>query len=115
MPETPDEQLIKHLTDVHSIEEQALQQLRVAPRLAHDPELARAFREHLTETEDQERHVRARLTARAYSYEHMEMAAYDLLALVAERAGDQETADVARSIREQEAAMAERLAPNFDR
>src|SRR5215211_4630689 len=151
MPETLDEQLIKHLTDVHSIEEQALQQLRVAPPLAHDPELALAFREHLTETEDQERHVRARLTARgadpsrvkdlvaraggvgmvlfarsqpdtpgkltahAYSYEHMEMAAYDLLALVAERAGDQETADVARSIREQEGAMAERLAANFDR
>jgi ferritin-like metal-binding protein YciE len=150
-PETLDEQLIKHLTDVHSIEKQALQQMRVAPRLAHDPELARAFREHLTETEDQERRVRARLTARgadpsrfkdlvaqaggvgmvlfarsqpdtpgkltahAYSYEHMELAAYELLALVAERAGDTQTVDVARSIGEQEAAMAERLAANFDR
>jgi ferritin-like metal-binding protein YciE len=151
MPDTLDEQLIKHLTDVHSIEEQALQQLRVAPRLAGGPELARAFREHTTETEDQERRVRARLAAHgadpsrvkdlvaraggvgmvlfarsqpdtpgklaahAYSYEHLELAAYELLALVADRAGDRETAEVARSIREQEAAMAERLAGSFDR
>jgi ferritin-like metal-binding protein YciE len=150
MPDTIDEQLVKHLTDVHSIEEQALLQMRAAPRLAGHPELARAFREHLAETEDQERRVRDRLTARgadpskvkdliaraggvgmvlfarsqpdtpgkltahAYSYEHMELAAYDLLALVAERAGDAETAATARSIREQEAAMAERLAANFD-
>jgi ferritin-like metal-binding protein YciE len=34
---------------------------------------------------------------------------------VAERAGDADTAAVARSIREQEAAMAARLAENFDR
>src|SRR5918999_952162 len=151
MPDTIDEQLNKHLTDVHSIEEQALLQMRVAPRLAGDPELARPFREHLAETEEQERRVRARLTARgadpskvkdliaraggvgmvlfarsqpdtpgkltshAFSYEHMELAAYELLALVAERAGDRETVDMARSIRDEEAAMAERLASNFDR
>jgi ferritin-like metal-binding protein YciE len=145
------EQLTKHLTDVHSIEEQALQQMVVAPRMARDPELARAFREHLDETREQERRVRERLSERgddpsrvkdlagraggigmvlfartqpdtpgklvahAYSYEHMEMAAYDLVALVAERAGDSDTAEVARSIREQEAAMAERLEQGFDR
>jgi ferritin-like metal-binding protein YciE len=151
MPDTIEEQLVKHLTDVHSIEEQALQQMRVAPRLARDPELAQAFRQHIVETEDHERRVRARLeargadpskvkdlvaraggvgmvlfarsqpdtpgklTAHAFSYEHMEMAAYDLLALVAERAGDQETVAMARSIREQEAAMGERLEARFDR
>jgi ferritin-like metal-binding protein YciE len=151
MPTTLDEQLTKHLTDVHSIEEQALQQLRTAPKIAGDPELARAFGDHLTETEDQERRVRERLeargadpsktkdlvaraggigmllfarsqpdtpgklTAHAFSYEHMEIAAYDLLALVADRAGDGETAQVARSIREQESAMAARLAAGFDR
>jgi ferritin-like metal-binding protein YciE len=150
-PETIDEQLVKHLTDVHSIEEQALQQMRVAPRLARDRELAQAFRQHIGETEDHERRVRARLeargadpskvkdivaraggvgmvlfarsqpdtpgklTAHAYSYEHMELAAYDLLALVAERAGDGETVATARSIREQEAAMGERLSSRFDR
>jgi ferritin-like metal-binding protein YciE len=45
----------------------------------------------------------------------MELATYDLLALVAERAGDPETAETARSIGEQEAAMAARLADRFDR
>jgi ferritin-like metal-binding protein YciE len=151
MAHTIDEQLVKHLTDVHSIEEQALQQMRVAPRLARDPQLAQAFREHIAETEEHERRVRARLeargadpskvkdlvaraggvgmvlfarsqpdtpgklTAHAFAYEHMELAAYDLLALVAQRAEDQETVDTARSIREQEAAMGERLATRFDR
>jgi ferritin-like metal-binding protein YciE len=151
MPSTLDEQLTKYLTDVHSIEAQALAQLRAAPKIAGDEELARVFTEHLEETEDQERRVRERLearsaspskvkdvvawvggagmivfakanpdtpgklTAHAFSYEHMELAAYDLLANVAERAGDQETVEVARSIREQESAMAERLAANFDR
>src|SRR5215208_1227557 len=151
MPETLEEQLTKHLTDAHSIEMQALQQLVVAPRMARDPQLARAFREHIVETEEQERLVRERLAARgadpsrlkdiagraggvgmvlfartqpdtpgklvahAYSYEHMELAAYELLSIVAERAGDSETAAVARSIGEQEAAMAERLAAGFDR
>jgi ferritin-like metal-binding protein YciE len=151
MPETLEEQLTKHLTDAHSIEVQALLQMRVAPRMARDPQLASAFREHIVETEEQERLVRERLAARgadpsrlkdiagraggvgmvlfartqpdtpgklvahAYSYEHMELAAYELLSIVAERAGDAETAAVARSIREQEAAMAERLAAGFDR
>src|SRR5215208_5752820 len=63
MPDTLEEQLIKHLTDIHSIEVQALQQMRVAPRMAGDPELARAFRHHIAETEAQERRVRERLRA----------------------------------------------------
>ena len=150
-PDSLQEQLVKYLTDVHSIEEQALQQLRTAPKIARDEELARVYSEHYDETEEQRRRVRERLeaheadpsklkdlvaraggvgmvlfarvnpdtpgklTTHAFSYEHMEAAAYDLLALVADRAGDAETADVARSIREQETAMAGRLADNFDR
>jgi ferritin-like metal-binding protein YciE len=58
------EQLTKYLTDAHSIEEQALAQLRTAPELAGDPELARAYREHLKETEGQEQLVRQLLEAR---------------------------------------------------
>jgi ferritin-like metal-binding protein YciE len=148
---TLDEQLNTYLVDAHAIEEQALQQMRAAPKIAGDRELARAFEEHLVETEEHERRVRehlqarggapsrakdlvarvggvgmllfarsqpdtpGKLTAHAYSYEHMELAAYDLLALVAERAGDAETAEMARSIGEQEAAMADRLAACFDR
>ena len=56
-----------------------------------------------------------KLVAHAFSYEHMEFAAYDLLMRFAEHAGDADTAELARSIREQEGAMAERLAANFDR
>ena len=56
-----------------------------------------------------------KLTAHAYSYEHLELAGYELLTRVAERAGDPETADVARRIRDQEQSMAERLESSFDR
>src|SRR4051794_5309546 len=144
------EQLVKHLTDAHSIEEQALTQMRRAPDIAGEGRLAEAFREHLTETERHERLVRERLEAlgeepsqvkdaagkaggigmvlfarfnpdtpgklvnHAYSYEHMELAAYELLARVADRAGDEETAAVAREIAAEERAMAERLEEHFD-
>lgn len=151
MASTIQEQLTSYLSDAHAIEEQALPQLQLAPRIAGDPVLAGVFREHLTETERQERRIRERLeahgvkpskmkdlvmkaggtgfvlfagsqpdtpgklTAHAYSYEHLELGAYEILARVAERAGDTETAEVARSIRDEEQAMAERLEGSFDR
>jgi ferritin-like metal-binding protein YciE len=151
MTQTIDEQLTKYLADAHSIEEQALQQLRKAPDVAGDPELAKSFRQHLEETEGHERTIRERLEAHgeepsklkdllmrvggagfllfaraqpdtpgklvchAYSYEHMELASYELLAGVAERAGDRETADAAIRIRADEQRMADRLAGSFDR
>lgn len=146
-----DEQLIKYLTDVHSIEEQALTQMRKAPEIAGDPELALVFERHLTETERHERLVRERLEAKgaepstlkdlagkaggvgmlmfarfnpdtpgklvnhAFSYEHMELAAYELLARVAARAGDKETVTMAKEIAAEEREMAARLEANFDR
>src|SRR6476660_1258834 len=63
MPATIEEQLVKHLTDVHSIEEQALVQMRRAPGIAGDAELARALEEHCPETEEHERRVTRRLEA----------------------------------------------------
>ena len=150
-PDTIQEQLTKYLTDVHSIEQQALAQMRTAPKLvADDPEIARAFALHLPETEEHERLVRERLEARdaspskvkdligtltgkgfgafaasqpdtpgklvahAYSYEHMEEAAYQLLRTLAERAGDEESVEVAQRIEEQEQAMGRRLEGLFD-
>src|SRR4051794_29666538 len=149
--QTVDEQLVKYLADAHSIEEQALQQLRGAPDAAGDPELAAIFREHLAETESHERAIRGRLEANgegtstlkdmlmrvggagfllfarvqpdtpgkllahAYSYEHLELASYELLERVAERAGDSETVAVARGIRKEEQRAAERLAETYDR
>jgi ferritin-like metal-binding protein YciE len=152
MPNRPiDEQVVKYLTDVHSIEEQALAQMRSAPDLAGDEQLAAAFRAHLTETERHEQLVRDRLealgaspsklkdaagygsgkafvlfarsqpdttgklTTHALSYEHMEWAAYELLMRIARRAADEETATLAERIRDEEAAMAERLEQSFDR
>jgi len=145
------EQLTKYLTDAHSIEEQALAQLRTAPELAGDPEIAGAFREHLVETEGHERRIREALEARdakpslvkdtvmkvggkgfllfarlqpdtpgkllahALSYEGLELASYELLARVAERARETEVGATARAIRDEERAMIERLESSFDR
>jgi ferritin-like metal-binding protein YciE len=145
-----DEQLTKYLTDVHSIEEQALAQMRLAPRVAGDRELKRAFAEHLRETEEQERLVREQLDRRgahpsrvkdvagrvggwgmiafarvnpdtpgklamhAFSYEHMELAAYELLRRIADRAGEQAVVEMAQRVGEQERAMADRLAQHWD-
>jgi ferritin-like metal-binding protein YciE len=148
--DTLEEQVVKYLTDAHSIEEQALAQMRSAPGLADDPGLAAAFKEHEAETERHEQLVRGRLEAHgakpsklkdvvmavggkgfvlfarsqpdtdgklathAISYEHLELASYELLVRVASRAGDTETADVARTIRDEERRMAERLEASFD-
>ena len=145
-----EEQLTKYLTDAHSIEEQALAQLRSAPDIAGDEQLSRIFHEHLLETEDQERAVRERLEAHgaspsrlkdtvmaaggkgfvlfaksqpdtpgklathAYSYEALEEAGYELLRRVAERAGDEETVEVATRIAGEERAMKDRLEASFD-
>lgn len=151
MADTLNEQLKKYLADAHSIEEQALVQMRRAPELAGDQQLAAAFRDHLGETERHESRVRVRLEAHggkpskaketvmkatgmsfvlfarsqpdtsgklmahSYSYEHLELASYELLLRVAERAGDVATCDVARENRDEEQAMADRLAALFDR
>jgi ferritin-like metal-binding protein YciE len=147
---TLSEQLTKYLTDVHSIEVQALAQLEAAPKIAGSGPLADAFREHLDETRGQEHLVRdaleqrgadtstlkdvagrvggwamiafaklnpdtpGKLTAHAFSYEHMELAAYELLARIADRAGEKSIVVLAHRIAPQERAMAERLAGCFD-
>jgi ferritin-like metal-binding protein YciE len=67
MADDIDTQLNKYLADAHSIEEQALAQLRTAPDIAGDDELSRIFSDHLKETEEQERLVRERLEARGGS------------------------------------------------
>jgi|SRR3954447_13974817 len=58
------EQLTKYLTDAHSIEEQALAQMRTAPKLAGDPQLAQAYERHLVETEGHEQTTRRLLEER---------------------------------------------------
>ena len=145
----PQTQLVKYLTDVHSIEEQALVQMRRAPDLV-EGSFSESFRRHQGETESQERRVRERLEAHdgspskvkdvagqaggfgmvlfarsqpdtptklamhAFSYEHMEVAAYELLARAAREAGDAETAEMAAAIADEEREMAGRVAAAFD-
>jgi ferritin-like metal-binding protein YciE len=145
----PQTQLVKYLTDVHSIEEQAAVQMRRAPDLVEGA-FAESFRRHLGETESQEQRVRRRLEAHdaspsklkdvagqaggfgmvlfarsqpdtpgklamhAFSYEHMEVAAYELLAIAAREAGDEETAAMAETIADEEREMAGRLAAAWD-
>ena len=47
--------------------------------------------------------------------EHMEIAAYELLERLADRAGDEETAKVARQNRRDEEAMAKKIAAKWDK
>ncbi len=63
----PEAQLVKYLADAHSIDEQALAQMRQAPDIAGHPKLESAFRVHLTETERHEQLMRERLEAHGAS------------------------------------------------
>jgi ferritin-like metal-binding protein YciE len=58
------DQVTKYLTDAHSIEVQALAQLRSAPKIAGSTKLAENYRDHLEETERHEQRIRSLLEER---------------------------------------------------
>ena len=65
---------------------------------------------------DKVRQEKAGRNARdGYATEHLEIAAYQLLERVAQKAGDEETAEVARQNRKDEEAMAKKIEANWDR
>jgi ferritin-like metal-binding protein YciE len=147
---TIQEQIVKYLSDIHAIEQQALVQMKIAPRIAGDATLEAAFERHIAETEDQKRRVEERLeelgdspskvkdaagavsgpafalfakfqpdtpgklVSHAFSYEHMELAAYEILSRIAERANDRQTVQLAKDIGAQENEMARRLSDSWD-
>jgi ferritin-like metal-binding protein YciE len=55
-----------------------------------------------------------KLAMHAFSYEHMEVAAYELLAIAAREAGDETTAALAETIADEEREMAGRIAARWD-
>jgi ferritin-like metal-binding protein YciE len=61
MSRTPPEQVVHFLSDMYSVEQQALAQLVSAPEVAATPPLAEHLRVHYTETEEQAEMVRQRL------------------------------------------------------
>ena len=64
---------------------------------------------------DRVRNEKAGRNARdGYATEHLEIASYQLLERVAQRAGDEETAEVARLNRKDEEAMAKKIEANWD-
>jgi ferritin-like metal-binding protein YciE len=56
-----------------------------------------------------------KLAAFAFAFEHLEIGGYELLRRVATKAGDEETAQLAASIADQERAAAEKIAGTWDR
>lgn len=139
------DKVITYLTDVHSLEQNALAQLRTGAEQAGDEQLKAVFTEHLAETEEHERLTRERLETcgaspstlkdlgqkggammsgimaktasdttgklaiQAYAFEHVEIASYRMLRVVAERAGDEETAKLASRILADEESAADKL------
>jgi ferritin-like metal-binding protein YciE len=61
-----EQQLNLYLQDAHAIELQALEQVKRAPKIAGDPEIAKAFEDHIRETERHRRWVEDRLLARSW-------------------------------------------------
>jgi ferritin-like metal-binding protein YciE len=61
MHRTRKEQLLHFLSDMYSVEQQALAQMVSAPKIAQDPSLAADFEQHYAETEQQANVVRKRL------------------------------------------------------
>ena len=144
------DQLVSYLTDAHALEQQSLQTLQRAVKIAGDPQLEQIYHGHIMETQEHDRYVSERLEAYGESpsklkdaasragavqlalgaqaapdtprrlaaapsaFEHLEIASYEQLKRVAERAGDTETANIAERILDDERLAAEKIAHGWD-
>jgi ferritin-like metal-binding protein YciE len=122
MIETTDDVDIKKELRAHKLETEGHSQ-RLRERLeAHgvEPSLVRqaggVMGALMKSVVDAARSEKAGRNARdGYATEHMEIASYQLLERIAERAGDEETAEVAKQNRAEEEAMAARFDQHWDR
>lgn len=148
--DTIDGQLVKHIDEAISMEENVKRMLDGMIETTDDPGVLDLLEHHQLETEQHSQRLRRRLDAHGaspsivreatgilgalaklpldmvrsekagrnardgYATEHMEIAAYQLLERIATRAGDEETAEVARLNRAEEEAMARKLDEQWD-
>jgi ferritin-like metal-binding protein YciE len=122
MIETTDDPEIKEVLREHKLETERHAE-RLEQRLQAQGESPSTVREAtgvlgalMKSVVDMTRTEKAGRNARdGYTTEHMEIAAYQLLERVAERAGDEETANVARENRADEERMAKKIDAEWDR
>jgi ferritin-like metal-binding protein YciE len=122
MVQTTDDDEIKEDLRLHKVETEAqidrlnerLEAHGAAPSMAREAGgIAQAL---MKSALDAVRPEKAGRNARdAYAAEHLEIASYQLLERIAQRAGDEETAEVARQNRAEEEAMARTLDERWDR
>src|SRR5215203_4438413 len=121
------QKLADYVEDAHAMEQNDLKMLDSMISTTDDPQTKEMIENHRKETEEHERRLRERLDAigrgtsvrkqarDGYMAEHLEIAAYQLLERLAQKAGDQETAEVARQNRADEEEMARRIDASWDR
>ena len=136
--------LLAYLRDVHALEGQAAKLLEAGAERVDDEHLEAAFRDHLARVEGllEERGARpslikdtllkagglnlsaffaaqpdstTKLAGFAFAFEHLEIAAYELLRRVAARAGDEGVVAAAEEILAEERQAAERVAESWNR
>ena len=144
------DQLVKHIDEAISMEENVKRMLDGMIDTTDDAGVIDLLEHHKVETEQHSQRLRERLEAHGaspsmvreaagilgalaklpldmvrgektgrnardgYATEHMEIASYQLLERIATRAGDEETAEVARLNRAEEEAMARKLDEHWD-
>jgi ferritin-like metal-binding protein YciE len=126
------EKLADYIEDAHAMEQNDLKMLDSMISTTDDPEVKEMIENHKGETEEHERRLRERLDAlgRGTSARKQAQAVgaallkgvgdqargdYQLLERLAQKAGDQETAEVARRNRADEEEMARRIDESWDR
>ena len=148
--DTISSQLVKHIDEAISMEENVKRMLDGMIATTDDPGVIDLLEHHKLETEEHSQRLRRRLDAHGaapslvreatgilgalaklpldvvrgekagrnardgYATEHMEIASYQLLERIANIAGDEETAEVARLNRAEEEAMARKLDEHWD-